>query len=612
MTDGTARQRRQWQRTVVLTTVAGILLHFGRCPAAEATNTFAEVTVVAKYGGSQVGVSGTLVATLAARPGMLVKSQGGLGVQTDLSIRGSSFSGAGLSLAGISLRNPQTEHFHAELPVPPGILSSPEIVTGVDQALATDGHLVGAAGLDFPPAGEGGELGLGVGERRRNWQSLLQRFSLVSGDSPVELGMAVFAARETAESVDYRDNDLDSHSGGVHLQSLAGDLQTDLVVAGRRKEFGARGYYGVNPAWSADETIEDTLVLATCRAGTSQEEYARLSAAWRRIEDHYRLYPTHADVYENRHRSGVLSCAGDGKRTFVARTELNWRLGAEQERLESSGLGDHRRRRGYLLLLPGWRSGRLKFLAGARGEVFTDDTPAILPQAGVDARLSECDTLYCSYSETARQPSFTELNYESPGSLGNAGLERQESQSAEIGWRRQRHSTRKWRLAGFHRRTANTVDWVKQDAEATRWVATDLGNVRTLGIEAGIDYAATDDLVVRAGYEWLHKEHDAGTYAGRYVLDYPEQSVRLAVVWRVSDTWQLVGTQAVRRQTSNPVRTSDRLSLDGRVALEMTPGTLRGARVSLMLENVWDDDFEVYAGQAVPGRRLSAGLTLDW
>ncbi|MFA7368908.1 MAG: hypothetical protein WC334_04615, partial [Kiritimatiellales bacterium] len=44
---------------------------------------------------------------LRAEPGVVLNSQGGS--QNDLSVRGSSFSGAGLSLGGMTLRNPQTE-----------------------------------------------------------------------------------------------------------------------------------------------------------------------------------------------------------------------------------------------------------------------------------------------------------------------------------------------------------------------------------------------------------------------------------------------------------------------------------------------------------------------
>ena len=45
----------------------------------------------------------------------------GSGGQNDLSIQGSSFSGAGLCVEGLALRNAQTEHFHGELPVLPEV-----------------------------------------------------------------------------------------------------------------------------------------------------------------------------------------------------------------------------------------------------------------------------------------------------------------------------------------------------------------------------------------------------------------------------------------------------------------------------------------------------------
>jgi hypothetical protein len=51
-------------------------------------------------------------------PGLTVRDQGAGGPQADLSVRGSPFNSTGLLLNGLTLRNAQTEHWHADVPAP--------------------------------------------------------------------------------------------------------------------------------------------------------------------------------------------------------------------------------------------------------------------------------------------------------------------------------------------------------------------------------------------------------------------------------------------------------------------------------------------------------------
>ncbi len=56
-------------------------------------------------------------------PVVLVNSQGW--AQHDLSIRGSSYTGAGVSINGLNLKVPYSAHFNAELPLFGNLLSTP-------------------------------------------------------------------------------------------------------------------------------------------------------------------------------------------------------------------------------------------------------------------------------------------------------------------------------------------------------------------------------------------------------------------------------------------------------------------------------------------------------
>lgn len=558
-----------------------------------------------------VGGPGPVASTIDGLPGVLINSQGASAIQSDLSIRGSSFSGAGFSINGLALKNAQTEHFNTELPLPPSLFSSPDILTGLDQVLGSSGHLVGTVNLEFLPIHKGGRIEFGVGEAGWDWQDFIYQLPVYEWDGN-RLGMNIFGSRQVMEGVDYSDNNLDRLNGGVHFQALGKKNQTDIVAARQKKSFGARGYYGVTPDWFADEELDDQMVLVGSRWGNIQDRYVRTVALFRSMEDQYRLYWDQPDIYGNQHRYDTAAFTLDGRHDVVENVFINWRMGAESEDMESNRLGDHSRERGDLLLLPELGLGRLSLFAGARDCVFSGESPELLSQAGCLFALMENHSVFGSYTEGVRQPSYTELNYESPGSLGNEGLDREEAGELEIGWSCNGAASHSWELSIFHRRSRHTVDWIKELSSSTQWVATDLGTVDTLGVEFSSHHRIWKNFEFKSAYTWLCKDYEREFYASRYVLDYPRHLVQLAGEWRVTDSFRAVCTQALRRQEPTEARDGDRFGSDGSLALYLSPRNIDGLEIAVACDNLWNDHFEVYLDQPVGDRRFSIAIAYAW
>lgn len=57
-----------------------------------------------------------------------------------------------------------------------------------------------------------------------------------------------------------------------------------------------------------------------------------------------------------------------------------------------------------------------------------------LPALGIVYRHNPRHALFAQYSQAIRLPSYTEYNYNNPASLGDQGLERQQTRTAELGW----------------------------------------------------------------------------------------------------------------------------------------------------------------------------------
>lgn len=549
-------------------------------------------------------------------PGVRLLPQG-VGGQSDLSIHGSSFSGAGLSLHGLALRNPQTEHFHAELPVLPAVFAGVAVRTGLDQQAMTSTHLAGSVDFGLGPMRRGGRLTLGIGEFSA-WETSLYGAETI----PVAegtLGVAAFAAVAEADGDPWRDNDLRRNLGGLHLQFRRTDWQFDTLLARGSKTFGARGYYGAPATLPSEETLRDSLFFVSAQKGDLAGEYLRLSAAWRELRDTYLLDASRPFLYENRHHSRLLTAAADQRILFDESWSFLWRLEAEREDLDSTyrgtipaaPLGEHWRARASLLALPEYRIGDWRFAAGLRATAFTGDAPAWLPAAGIVWTPAPDTEISLAYSETVRLPSYTELNYNSPASLGNAGLERQHARSLELAAKAPLGERVRLRSLAFFRRESESVDWMKT-APGAPWQAVNLATVDVFGIRVGGEFDLAASWRFHAEGEWLHKDCAADPYASRYALDYPEASLRCGVRWQALSWCEVSAEQGFARHTGNPERGSGRSVWPAALAVTLRPPVQPNLTLTFRLENLWNERDEPVVGVESPGRRASASLAYAW
>lgn len=541
----------------------------------------------------------------------------GSGAQTDLSIRGSAFSGAGLAVGGLSLRNPQTEHFNAELPLPTDLLEDFRVVTGLEQAHAVTGHLAGSVAAAFRPVEESAQARLGLGAAG----GYEGRLFAAETFADTAWGGSLFGWRADLPGRDYAHNRTETLGGGLHLQYRDAEDQFDTAVAAQAKEFGAQGFYGVSPALLSSEAVRDLLMLASWQHElAAAEDFARVSVAGREFTDEYILDDANPQAYRNKHRTWASMAAADGRLSNGQGTGTAWRLVVEDERVDSEGLlqgtrteglGDHARQRLGLMLLPFRDIGPLTLEAGGQVVLFSEDAPAALALAGARWALSDAHQAYLSYAETVRQPSFTELDYESPASLGNQGLQNERSAETEAGLRSHWSPALRTRLAVFRRTTEHTVDWVRLEPGG-RWLATDVGHVITQGIEAETTWQANRSLAVTVFGTLLRKDSGAHYAASRYVFDYPEERLGLAFSWRLNAWCEVRAEQVLLWYAPNQARDYGRTGNATDLQVILRPPAVRHASVILACTNLLDDDLDVYPGQRRAARTVSGALAVTW
>ncbi|MEI7901896.1 MAG: TonB-dependent receptor [bacterium] len=543
-------------------------------------------------------------------PGLALRDQGAGGPQTDLSIRGGPFNSAGLLLNGLTLRNAQTEHWHADVPAPEVWFGEPQVLTGLDRFRVAPGHPSGSVSLELAPMTEDlRSVTAGAGNK-----GLLFGNALVTETEPFQGGAAgasaFFSADHTDQTDGYPDNDMMRMSVGGRLGAVSDALQGDLVAATSWRQFGARGFYGTATKYPAEERVQDALVAGSLRFLEDPLNPARLTGAWRRTEDTYWLDRYNHAFYENHHITDFFALHGDTRRTFSEQFSLDLRADGDLETIESPSLGDHTRSHASLAALPNCRVGTLTFTLGGALDVFTEDTPAWLPAAGIEWAISDIHTLFLSYTEAVRQPSYTELNYESPSSLGNAGLNRQQTRTTELGWKGQTARC-SWKTALFHEEGHDTVDWIRP-LPGSRWTSVNLDEIRTWGFTADGRAALAGDTDVGLNVLALTKTCDTDFYASRYALDYPDASVGATLRHRFTRDVLFRFRQDLSKAADNPVRRHDDWFVNTCAEFQWRLPRMQGFTLNTGVDNLLDDDFQIYPGQEAAGRRYFGSLAYTW
>ena len=550
------------------------------------------------------------VAQLETVPFVTVRRQGLLDAQSDLSVRGGAFNTSGLLLQGLAIRNPQTEHFQGDLDLPATYFEAPRIATGLDRFSKSAGNPSGSVLLELAPIETAGALTLGGGEAHYRTARIQQGLAQIPQAPGLKL--AFFAAADTVDRTDRQpDNDLERWSGGGRGQYILGEGLIDLLLSTSRRTFGARGFYGTPLTQPSEESVASHLALLSYSRGDREAaDYERISTALNRVADDYWYYGREAGAASS-HRSTLAALHADVSRPLTPTLALLLRSDLALERIRSRTLGDHQRSALSLAALPTWRNGPWALTAGGSVECFQNDHPGWLPAAGVIYTLSSHHRLQVNYSEAIRQPSYTELNYNNPTSLGNQGLERQQTRTAEVGWRGS-WPTAEAGLGLFAEYAENSVDWLRLTSEETTFKAVNIDTLRRYGATGDVTLQAAHNLDLRLSGLVQTQNSDIDYYASRYVLDALRYEIRSEILWQVTPDWNVRLWQNLRRMAENPLRDSGRTQrLLGSEVQWQTPWA-RDLTLTLGVANLLNDDFEVFVGQPQADRRFYALAEYRW
>ncbi len=559
------------------------------------------------------------VSGLRFEPRVDVQARNMAEAQADIAIRGGIFENSGFKLGAVSLFDPQTGHYFAEIPVAPVMLQAPAVLTGSDNALASFNASVGTISYGWRPIEQRGELTVAGGEYGYNRQSFYQGAVL-----PHEVGGlrvaadAEWARSESDGTIPYGDHHFDRVGGRVQLRSA--NTQTDFFGGYQAKFFGWPNLY--TPfGFNETENLQTVLLAANHRWWDAAGSNFEIGAYYRRNKDDYefnRAVPGASNPFQ--HTTWVRGAALNGHQQLG-----DWALGYSadvmSDDLESTSLtfGPYNSR-SYLKMTvvpeKKWdvSDGAVLVRAGASYDDSNRDDSAVSPIAAVVWTQRSGQKIHLEYSETTQLPTYTALKSSATAGLfrGNPDLGRETSRNLELGWAGRVDG---WNLesAIFYRWDDNLVDWTYRNGVVARTAnAVDIG---TAGFEIVASRRSKQWEVV-LGYTYLHKNADYGAAtidASFYALNFPEHRLTAALTWRIGGGWEIRSDNEFRVQEDNSLRTAGGNSaVLSSLGVYYLPPQLRGLEFSVLVDNLWDSDFQEVPSVPAGRRQLTAGLAWRW
>jgi iron complex outermembrane receptor protein len=541
---------------------------------------------------------------------VFLEERGAGGGQADLVLRGGSFEQALVLLNGFRINDSQTAHHNLDLPLPLDAMDSIEVLHGAGSTLHGADALSGVADfLTASPSASSLRLRAGGGSFGANEESLLASLARKRWSSRITASRN-FSTGFMADR-DYRNEDASSESWISTWLGIS-----DLLFASSDRSFGANQFYGAYNSW---ERTKGWFASGRQQLGSRTEA----AFGYRRHSDEFVLLRSDPSVYENNHIDGSWQTSLRHTIPVATSSVLLFGLESDGDSIRSSNLGFHARNRGAgyvdLDLKPATR--RWNLSVGLREELFSGGLQsAFAPHLAGSLRLTNQLKLRASGGYGFRLPTYTDLYYSDPATMGNSKLKPESAWSGEAGVDWVPSSRLSLSATGFYSRQHDSIDYVRATTlpnsflsawcVADTWCAVNLSGLRFAGAESSATWIVAKGQKVQVAWTQLFgAQPPLNGLQSEYALNYPVEN--LHATWTAALTHALIVTNSVAitkpyQQAGNTPWNPNPYPV-WNAALTHDAGKLRPY---LRLGNLSNTGYEEINGVAMPGRSITGGVAL--
>ena len=544
----------------------------------------------------------SLIDVLDYVSGMDLRYRGTLGVQGDLSLRGSSYEQVAVLIDGIKVMDPQTGHHNLDIPLTIFDVERIEVMKEPGSAMYGPGALAGSVNIiTKKPLKKSLNLDTLFGQNALFGQT----FSLSVPDENLS---ARLSFDHKVSKAARPNTDFDYNTTSLYLNRDFGNKEIDTLFGYQKKDFGADSFY--SNLFPEEEEHTETIFL---RSGlNSKEDFGLLknNVFLRKHRDKFILQRNNPTSV-NYHTTYIYGLNSDLNMPLeYGNLLLGIDMGSDE--INSTNLGKHTRTHeaGSIGFIPKLTD---RFSADFRARLDYYQNWDVHESVNFGAGYYIIDQelkLKGSIARSFRIPSFTELYYSDSANIGNPNLKLEKSNNFSLGLNYSK-GVAEFDLSGFYRRGTNLIDWARRTT-ADPWNATNLGTVNFRGIEFSstlkpnlkLNYFNLEKIIFSYNYTSADKKETG--FLSKYVLDILRHQYILDI------TSDLLGLN-VNWQLSYNQRCYGEVYFIGNIYIGK-----RFAKRDFSLEpyikidNFSNTKYTEIAGVLQPGRWIKGGVKFEW
>ena len=440
--------------------------------------------------------------------GVEVLTRGGFGVQSDVTMRGSTFNGVLVLLDGVRLNDPMTGHFLTDIPIPVSEISRIEVVRGPAAAVygpdavggviqifthaAADRSQLRTQSSDSSKIGidaraEGGDYGLynfdlAVRPQLQSGPYLSLAASLEgAGGPPIrnQDGQPIIGSSGALTSDFKRQSQTVAVAGNLGEYRLAGRIGRD------HREFSAFHFYAPFPSDTARESTTTLWGHARLEGRFGRDSWG-IQGSLKQHDDRYVYNPI---TPANEHVSRMAQIHGHVIREISDALLMTGGASAAWRSIDSNNLGRHRDGAAGVFFSLRWHPHTSAVFTGsaradyddAFGMAYTPQVTAVLDAGRIG--------LHAMAGRSVRAPNYIERFFNTTltqlrgRSVGNPNLNPERARSYEAGASVYPLDGVALHVTGFLRITDDLIDYARVSPVDTVFLARNLHTIRTSGWE---------------------------------------------------------------------------------------------------------------------------------
>ena len=536
---------------------------------------------------------------LRTDPSLNVQARAAEGVQADLSIRGTTFEQSLVLVNGLRVNDPETGHLNLDIPIPLDAITRIDVLHGSGSTFYGSDALGGAFNLLTGPPAPG--LSLIARSGAGSYGSLENHVRAAYSSGP--FAEQITGSRDQSDGFiadrNYASNTLASETW---LKWKPGT--TDILLAASDRPYGANLFYGPYNSW---ERTKGSIASIQQQLGA----HTAASFGYRRHSDMFVLFADRPAVYENNHITTSYEAALRRADELGRNTTLAYGLEEDGDSIHSNSLGRHARNQGAGYANLNLRSlGRFSLSAGAREELFSGGDSVFSPSVAAAFTLTKTVRLRGSAGHGFRLPTYVDLDYSDPTTVGNPNLKPESSWSYEGGV--------DWTPAGghltftavaFRLNEKDVIDYVKLLPLTTgeKWQAINVPSLDLTGAETSLRIRLSDTQQLQFSYTAAHSGNIAPTYLSEYAYNYAAQNA--VFLW----TGQLPGVWGKQVTASTQVNIVQKTLHTAYPLWDVSFARNTGAvRPYLRLVNLSNTGYQEIPQVPMQGRTIMGGVELNW